>query len=123
MNFDMQPRIVKANDKVVADRGRIAVEKGPVVYCAEWPDNSGISVRKVLVSKNPDLKVSRSSILGGVDMISAKAQAMLFDADGRMSLKDVELKLIPYYAWCHRGSGEMSVWLPQEFRAFSTYTE
>ena len=123
MNFDMQPRIVKANDKVVADRGRIAVEKGPVVYCAEWPDNEGISVRKVLVSKNPDLKVSRSSILGGVDMISAKAQAMLFDADGRMSLKDVELKLIPYYAWCHRGSGEMSVWLPREFKAFSTYTE
>lgn len=39
VHFDMEPRTVKANNKVEADRGRIAVERGPIVYCAEWPDN------------------------------------------------------------------------------------
>ena len=39
VHFDMQPRVVKANEKVVADRGRVAVERGPIVYCAEWADN------------------------------------------------------------------------------------
>lgn len=37
IHFDMLPRLVKANEKVAADRGRVAVERGPVVYCAEWP--------------------------------------------------------------------------------------
>jgi len=40
VHFDMEPRIVKANNKVEADRGRIAVERGPIVYCAEFPDNN-----------------------------------------------------------------------------------
>ena len=119
----MKPRLVEAKPKVAADKGRLAIEKGPVVYCAEWPDNQGISVRKVLLSKDPDLSVSHSDILYGIDMVSAKAQAILFGTDGKMSVKDVTLKLIPYYAWCHRGSGEMSVWLPREFKAFGTYTE
>ena len=123
IDYGMEPRVIKANDKVVADRGRIAIGKGPIVYCAEWPDNEGISVRKVLVDRNPAPGVEKSSILGGIDKISVDAQAILFDNDGKMSVKDVRLQLIPYYAWCHRGSGEMSVWLPQEFRAFSTYTE
>ncbi len=39
LDMDMEPRLVKANDKVEADRGRVAVERGPIVYCAEWPDN------------------------------------------------------------------------------------
>lgn len=39
IHFDMLPRIVKANEKVVDDKGRVSVERGPIVYCAEWPDN------------------------------------------------------------------------------------
>jgi len=39
VHFDMEPRTVKAHPEVEADRGRIAIERGPLVYCAEWPDN------------------------------------------------------------------------------------
>ena len=39
VNFEMQPRIVKAHEKVEADKGRVSIERGPLVYCAEWPDN------------------------------------------------------------------------------------
>lgn len=52
VHFDMEPRMVKANVKVEADRGRVAVERGPVVYCAEWPDNS-FGVMNVLMNRKP----------------------------------------------------------------------
>ena len=113
IHFDMEPRIVKANDKVEADRGRIAVEKGPIVYCAEWPDND-FNVRETVLPARPsEMKsIHREDLLRGVDCISAPAQNMTSEVDGRLALKDVTLTLIPYYAWCQRGRGDMIVWLP-----------
>jgi len=116
VRFEMAPRIVKAHPAVKADEGRIAVEKGPVVYCAEWPDN-GFSVRSVLVGREPVFTVSRSEELCGIDKIGTKAQSLSYDKAGRLQVKDVDLTLIPYYAWAHRGRGEMAVWLPQDLRA------
>lgn len=116
LHLDMEPRIVRANHNVKADEGRIAIEKGPVVYCAEWPDND-FSVRSVIMSQKPELSVEhRSDLLYGIDMIHSDAQTIAYDEKGRLVVKDVTLNLIPYYAWCHRGSGEMTVWLPQELR-------
>ena len=118
VHFDMEPRVVKANYHVKADQGRIAIEKGPIVFCAEWPDNEGFSVRSVLMNQNPVMKVvHRSDLLHGVDQIVAGAQTLAFDENGRLVTKDVDITLIPYYAWCHRGSGEMTVWLPQQLQA------
>ena len=117
LHLDMEPRIVRANEKVEADRGRIAVERGPVVYCAEWPDN-GFSVRSLMMVKDPGLAVSTGDILGHrVEKISSIAQSLSYDKQGRLVVKDVRLTMIPYYAWCHRGSGEMMVWLPQKVHA------
>ena len=117
VHFDMEPRVVKADGRVAADVGRVAVEKGPVVYCAEWPDNPGFSVRSVLMNQEPQFTVKHSDELYGIDKIVTKAQTLSFGKDGRLEAKDVDLTLIPYYAWCHRGSGEMTVWLPRELRA------
>ena len=122
VHFDMEPRVVKAHDAVRADQGRISVERGPVVYCAEWPDNPGFSVRSILMNQAPDFSVEHSGMLGGVDVISSAAQTLAFDAGGRLVATDVTLSLIPYYAWCHRGSGEMSVWLPRDLYAFKPDT-
>lgn len=117
VHFDMEPRTVKAINKVEADRGRIAVERGPVVYCAEWPDN-GFSVLSVLMNQHPSFTVERRpDLLYGIDEIKTAAQALSYGTDGRLVAKDVTLTLIPYYAWAHRGAGEMSVWLPQEMNA------
>ena len=117
VHFDLEPRVVKAHAEVKADVGRIAVERGPVVYCAEWPDNPGFSVRSVLMNQEPQFTVKHSDELFGLDKIATKAQTLSFGKDGRLEVKDVDLTLIPYYAWCHRGSGEMAVWLPQDLRA------
>ena len=117
VHFDMKPRVVKAHEAVKADAGRIAVQKGPIVYCAEWPDNPGFSVRNLVVNQKPTFRVERSDELFGIDKIVTSAQTFDYGADGRLVVKDVDLTLIPYYAWCHRGSGEMAVWLPQTVQA------
>ena len=117
VHFDMEPRTVKANSKVEADRGKIAVERGPLVYCAEWPDND-FSVLSVMMNKKPVFTVeSKPELLYGINQILTNAQTLSYDAQGRLVAKDVKLKLIPYYAWAHRGSGEMAVWLPVDLSA------
>ena len=117
LHFDMEPRTVKANNKVEADRGRIAVERGPIVYCAEFPDND-FDVLSTFMNQNPQFTVTeRPDLLGGIVELTTDAQTLGYDDKGRLVAKDVKLNLIPYYAWCHRGSGEMAVWLPQELSA------
>lgn len=112
VHFDMKPRVVVANEAVEADRGRIAIERGPIVYCAEWPDND-FSVLSVLVNRKPVFTVEhKADLLYGISQIKTKAQSLAYDTDGRLQVKDVDLTLIPYYAWAHRGAGEMCVWLP-----------
>ena len=97
LSMDVIPRVVKANPLVKDDEGKIAIEKGPIVYCAEWVDNQGIKVREAVIDKNPSLVVKRDpNKLYGIDEIIV---------DGS------DLVLIPYYAWNHRGAGDMSVWI------------
>ena len=100
LEMDMEPRIVKANDLVKDDEGCIAIERGPVVYCAEWPDNPDLKVREVVLSEHPQLEVRKEADkLYGIDEIL---------------VKDSGLTLIPYYAWNHRGAGDMIVWMKQD---------
>ena len=120
IHFDMPVRTVVANPRVADDRGRIAVERGPLVYCAEWADNEGINPHHLLLPRQPKFEVVPAySILNtegnnkyfDVTAITAQAQDVHIDRDGRIATKDVSVKLIPYYAWNHRGAGKMDVWL------------
>lgn len=117
VHFDMEPRTVGANNKVEADRGRIAVERGPIVYCAEFPDND-FEVLSAFMNQNPKFTEKYSSDkLYGIVELSTDAQVLSYDDKGRLTAKDVKLNMIPYYAWNHRGRGQMAVWLPQQLNA------
>lgn len=132
LHFDMEPRVVKANNKVAADRGLVSVERGPIVYCAEWPDNN-FDLSSLLLCQQQhftlgtlsdsqfiaDSLKSRLSLYHDQSMVtlSTPAQTLALDSEGYLTSKKVQLTLIPYYAWCHRGSGVMKVWLPQDLKA------
>ena len=89
------------------------------MYCAEWPDND-FNVHTVLLNRNPQFRVvEKPELLYGVSEITTDAQAISYDATGRLAVKDVTLTLIPYYAWAHRGEGNMDVWLPVDISAAS----
>lgn len=100
VHFDMRPRLVAADGRVKADRGRLAVQMGPIVYCAEQPDNAGIPVRSAVLDRKAAVDFEfRPGFLGGINVLKA-------------SLKGGgKLTLIPYYSWCNRGPSEMAVWL------------
>lgn len=114
ISLDMSPRLVAANEKVAEDRGKLAVERGPLVYCAEWPDNKEVDLFSVLLPAKTQLTVVDEKAPGGARMITAGAQKVSYDTDGHLQTDDFMLKLIPYYAWANRGQGKMMVWLPYE---------
>jgi uncharacterized protein len=117
IHFDMEARTVKANPAVEADRGKIAVERGPIVYCAEWPDND-FNIFSIIMNKKPVFNVeTKPNLLYGINTIQTDAQSLSYDAQGKLAAKEVKLNLIPYYAWAHRGSGDMAVWLPIDLSA------
>ena len=121
VHFDMDPRTVRANNNVEADRGFVTIERGPLVYCAEWPDND-FDIMGALVNQSPKMTVEDGTLHAKdkkvadyyIKVIKTDAQLLSFDKQGRLNTKDVKLSLIPYYAWCHRGSGKMRVWLSQD---------
>lgn len=132
VHFDMDVRTVRANSKVSADRGQTAVERGPIVYAAEWPDNN-FNIHSLLMNQHPafttgtkpysdfiaDSLKSRLTQYKGltVTTLSAPAQTLAYSGDGTLTAQDVSLTLIPYFAWAHRGNGNMRVWLPQDLSA------
>lgn len=120
IHFDMPVCTVVANPRVSDDRGRIAVERGPLVYCAEWADNEGINPHHLLLARQPKFEVEASYGIQNtegdgktfnVTAITAQAQEASVTPEGKLTAKDVRVKLIPYYAWNHRGAGKMDVWL------------
>jgi DUF1680 family protein len=119
IHFDMEPRTVRANGRVLADRGRTAIERGPLVYCAEFPDN-GFDIMSSLINQAPQFTEGTLSIADTeVKTLATNAQILSFNKQGKLTAQDVNLTLIPYYAWCHRGSGKMRVWLSQDLSSTS----
>lgn len=117
IHFDMEPRTVRANGKVEADRGMVSIERGPLVYCAEHPDNT-FDIMGALINQEPQFALGKGEIAGTpIQTLTTSAQTLSFNKQGKLETQDQTLTLIPYYAWCHRGSGKMRVWLPQDLNA------
>src|SRR5260221_5246318 len=113
----MEVRRVKANKNVKDDIGKVALQRGPLMYCAEWPDNDG-SVSNLILPETATLSSEfKPDLLQGVTVIKSEASAVLIDPSGNsVSSVKQEFTAIPYYAWAHRGKGEMVVWIPERVK-------
>lgn len=121
LNLPMPVRLISANSKVQADQGRVAVQRGPIVYCLEGVDNGG-SVRNVLLPKGSTFQTEyKADLLGGVMLLKSNAKALAMQADGSVKESSREITLIPYCTWANRGRSEMMVWIPNT-REFSRPT-
>lgn len=115
LTLPMEIRKVKAHEKVKEDKGKLSLERGPIVYCAEWIDNKN-HVLNLMLKKESELSTEfRDDLLNGMNVLRGGAFAYYRKNDGK-SIKKIEhdFLAIPYYAWAHRGQGEMTVWLPYE---------
>lgn len=107
VNFPIEPRRVLADTQVKDARDRISVERGPIVYCAEWPDLETKKALEVLVDSEAALRPAADQRrFGGVTMLATQARSI-----ANPSAPTRSIDLVPYYLWANRGAGEMSVWL------------
>ncbi len=119
VTLDDAPRYVYASPKVPALSGKIAVERGPLVYCFEGADNGG-DVLSLSLRRGGRLRAEKfdPNMLGGTAVISAEA---LRTADpGALYTSEepertpVTARAVPYYTWANRGVNQMRVWMPAE---------
>jgi len=114
LRLPMPVRRVAANDAAREDRGMMALERGPLVYCAEWPDNGGHALHVIVSDKAPLASEWRKDLLGGTQAIVGRVAAVHRAVDGvSTEERPHDLVAIPYHRWSNRGMGEMAVWLPQ----------
>ncbi|MCU0874047.1 MAG: glycoside hydrolase family 127 protein [Pirellulaceae bacterium] len=113
LDLPMPVRRVLAHENVVDDRGRVALERGPVLYCIEGADHGGRVLNLVLPDEAELSPEHRADLLGGVTVLRGTAQEAYRTEGGEVQTRPAALTMIPYYAWCHRGANEMAVWLPK----------
>jgi uncharacterized protein len=105
--FPFAARRIVADSKVREARGRVAIERGPIVFCAEWPDVPDRRALALLLDSQTETRTETDpNLLGGVTVLKAGARQVANpDAPFR------PITLVPYHAWANRGAGEMTVWL------------
>jgi len=122
----MPARYLRASRHVLEASGRVALARGPILYCIEGADHPGLDLRDLsLPGRCAELRVEPSAALGNLPTL--RGEALLDDPDhGPLYRQDrdempsperpVELTAIPYFAWANRGSGRMQVWMRSRTR-------
>lgn len=112
---------IKAHPNVRVNIGKVALQRGPFVYCLEEIDN-GPNLHEIVLPHKSELKAEfDDNLLGGITVINAEAQRYnspwveneLYKAKVESQYRPVTVKFIPYYAWANRTSGEMMVWITE----------
>jgi DUF1680 family protein len=117
--ISMPIRRVITHDNVKNNRGRIALERGPLVYCVEWPDNDSDRLFNLLLEDNIELNSDyREDLLNGIVAISGKIHYLQKSQNNMFQKLEKNFLAIPYYAWANRGKGEMSIWIIRDLKAF-----
>ena len=110
----MPVRKVVADERIADDRDKMAIQRGPVIYCAEWPDNNSGNILNLMIKKDADFTTEFiPSLLEGTEVIKTSGYQTKRTLDGKVDTLDKEpVTLIPYALWNNRGPGQMMVWLP-----------
>ena len=119
----MEVRKVQANDSVKDDIGKIALQRGPLIYCAEWVDNNGKTSNMIIPSNTVFSTGYEPGLLGVVTVVKSNVPVIEIGKDGlTLSTINKPFRAIPYYAWANRGKGEMSVWFPTRIQDLDIVT-
>ncbi len=121
MDLDMRVNVLTSHLHVLENYCRVALKRGPLVYCVEQADNPGSDVWDLILSPNPSFNITRRpDLLGGICTIQCdgftveKTSTSLYSSieEATAKLKPAKFTAIPYYAWANREPGPMIVWIP-----------
>ncbi len=113
VQLPMETHEVLADQKIKDDNGKVAIQRGPLMYCAEWKDNDGRTSNLLLPEVfKPE---ERKDLLNGVVVLKGQGKSIeVNEQQQQVSTVPKQVTLIPYYAWANRGEGEMNVWFPEK---------
>lgn len=113
IDFPMEIKKVKAIDQIEADRNKVALERGPLVYCVEGPDNAGKANNFIVPTDAVFTARFEKDLLNGVTVLTGQVPVFQAAADGSgIERRNELITAIPYYTWANRGKSTMQVWLP-----------
>lgn len=121
MELPMDVKKIEANAKVTDDIGKTALQRGPIVYCAEWVDNNGKTSNLIMPSSTIFTTEFQQNLLNGVMVLKAEVPAVQVSNNKVLTVQQ-SLTAIPYYSWANRGKGEMIVWFPTEIKNIELLT-
>lgn len=113
ISFPMDIQRTVAHESVVDDKGKISLERGPIVYCLEWTDNDNNVLNTVLEDNESIHGEFLPNELNGIYRLYADAKSSRRNSDNQIVTENKKITAIPYFAWANRGSGEMAVWIPR----------
>jgi DUF1680 family protein len=117
MDLPMNVQRVVATDKLAEDAGKIALQRGPIMYCAEWKDNDGKAANIIIPPNTIFTPAYEANLLNGVTVLKGDVKTVQVDAGGQnINTVNKTMTAIPYYSWANRGKGEMTVWFPQQVK-------
>ncbi len=123
VSLPMEIRKVVASEKLADDIGKMALQRGPLMYCAEWVDNHGKTSNIILPVSTNFSSEWRADLLNGVTILKSEAPAVIIQPDDNISTTKQSFTAIPYYSWANRGKGEMMVWFPTQVKDIELLTK
>lgn len=117
VTLPMEVRRVVADSRVKDDAGKVALQRGPLMYCAEWVDNGG-RAGNIIIPPGASFTASHNNgMLNGITELQTSAPAVNVDTvNNVISTATQAVRMIPYYAWANRGKGEMMLWFPERVK-------
>lgn len=113
----MEVRRIVSRPELKQDVERVALQRGPLVYCVEGADNNGKAWDLILPDGAAFKTAYQKDLLEGVTTIQFQAPTVQISGDGQTVTTEVKtITAIPYYAWCNRGQNPMQVWLPRKIK-------
>lgn len=113
----MQVKRIVSRPEVKQDEGRVALQRGPLVYCVEGADNGGQAWNLILPDQATFHTEFQKDVLDGITTIQFEAPTVQITNDGQSVKTEIRrITAIPYYAWCNRGQNPMQVWLPRKIQ-------
>lgn len=116
VTLPMEIRQIIANEKIKDNIGKLALQRGPIVYCAEWADNNGKAGNIIIPPGAAFSTEYKPALLNGIMTLKTEVPVVSITGTESITTEKKTVTMIPYYSWANRGKGEMTIWFPSQIK-------
>lgn len=116
VSLPMEIKQVVANEKIRDNIGKVALQRGPIVFCAEWADNNGKAGNIIVPAGAAFSTEYKPTLLNGIMTLKTEVPVVSITGTESITTERKTVTMIPYYSWANRGKGEMTIWFPSQIK-------